>query len=172
VTEETALTSKRVIPRHDRRVADDTQLLVRFNDDHDPAMALRNALREVGLYRILPAYAGTGAITISCFIVADEREARVLTAGVGQSLYGLATVGTLRALGYVVVATDIEEDGSLIPFSDRHADLVVGPYPADLPLYDEQLRPAERRAIRSRLLPSYEAALRAFDPRRPIGGQR
>jgi len=135
-------------------------------------MALRNALRDVGLYRVLPGYEGTGAITISCFIVADDREARVLTAGVGQSVYGLATVRTLRALGYAVVATDIEVDAALIPFSDRHADLVVGPYPADLPPYDERLPPAGRRAIRSRLLSAYEAALRAFDPRRPVGGQR
>jgi hypothetical protein len=135
-------------------------------------MALRNALRDVGIYRVLPAYEDTGAITISCFIVADEREARVLTAGVGQALYGLATVRTLRELGYTVLATDVEEDGSLIPFSDRHADLVVAPYPPDLPAYDERLRPAERRAIRSSLLASYEAALRAFDPRRPISGQR
>lgn len=134
-------------------------------------MALRNALRDVGLYRVLAGYQDTGAITISCFIVADEREARVLTAGVGQTLYGLATVGTLRQLGYVVQATDVEEDGSLIPFSDRHVDLVVGPYPPDLPPYDERLRPTDRRAIRSSLLASYEAALRAFDPRRPISGQ-
>jgi hypothetical protein len=79
----TALASKRVTPRQDRRIADDTQLLVRFNDDHDSAMALRNALRDVGLYRVIPGYEATGAITISCFIVIDEREARVLTAGVG-----------------------------------------------------------------------------------------
>ncbi|MGH8997763.1 MAG: hypothetical protein ACRDY7_00020 [Acidimicrobiia bacterium] len=147
-------------------------MLVRFNDDHDPAMALRNALRDVGLYKVLPGYEATGAITISCFIVTDEREARVLTAGVGQSLYGLTTAGALHERGYDVVATDIEEDGSLIPFSDRHVDLVVGEYPPDLPGYDEGLRPAERRAVRARLLPNYEAALRAFDPRKPIPGQR
>ncbi|MGH8991821.1 MAG: hypothetical protein ACRDZ7_09885 [Acidimicrobiia bacterium] len=147
-------------------------MLVRFNDDHDPAMALRNALRDISLYRVLPGYEEAGAITISCFIVTDDREARVLTAGVGQSLYGLATAGALRDRGYDVVATDIEEDGSLIPFSDRHVDVVVGEYPPDLPAYDERLRPAERRAVRARLLPGYEAALRAFDPRRPIAGQR
>lgn len=135
-------------------------------------MALRNALRDVGLYRVLPGYEGTGAITISCFIVIDEREARVLTAGVGQSLYGLATVGALRERGYDAVPTDIEEDGALIPFSDRHVDVVVGRYPQDLPGYDERLRPAERRAVRARLLPDYETALRAFDPRKPIAGQR
>ena len=135
-------------------------------------MALRNALRDVALYTVLPGCEVAGAITISCFIVADEREARVLTAGVGQSLYGVTTAGALRALGYDVVATDIEEDGSLIPFSDRHVDVVVGVYPPDLPAYDERLRPSERRAVRARLLPDYEGALRAFDPRRPIAGQR
>ena len=133
-------------------------------------MALRNALRDVGLYNVLAGYEVTGAITISCFIVIDEREARVLTAGVGQTLYGLATVGALRERGYEVVATDVEEDGSLIPFSDRHVDVIVGEYPRDLQGYNERLRPAERRAVRARLLPDYEAALRAFDPRKPIAG--
>ena len=135
-------------------------------------MALRNALRDVGLYRVLAGYEVTGAITISAFIVVDEREARVLTAGVGQSLYGLATVGTLRGRGYDVVATDVEEDGFLIPFSDRHVDVVVAPYPEDLPAYDDRLRPAERRMVRARLLADYEAALRAFDPRKRVVNRR
>lgn len=102
------------------------------------------------------------------FIVADEREARVLTAGLGQSLYGLATVAQLRSHGYDIVATDIDEDGVLAPFSDRHADVIVAPYPHDLPPYDQHLTPAERKRIRALLLDPYNAALRIFDPRHHV----
>lgn len=159
---------KRVRLRIDARLTDQTQLLVRFNDDHDPAMALRNALRDAALYRSLPGYEQSGAITISVFIVADQREAQVLTAGTGQSLYGLATVGELHGHGYDTVATDMEEDGVLTPFSDRHADVIVAPYPHDLSPYDERLRPAERKRIRALLLDQYNAALRMFDPRQEV----
>ena len=76
--------SKRVIPRVDPRISDDTQLLVRFNDDHQPEMALRNALRDASRYRTLAAYAETGAITISVLIVRDALEARVLARGIEQ----------------------------------------------------------------------------------------
>lgn len=103
------------------------------------------------------------------FIVADEREAQVLTGGTGQPMYGLATVGDLRRHGHEVVATDVEEDGVLTPFSDRHADVIVAAYPDDLPAYDERLRPAERKRIRALLLERNDAALRDFDPRHEVG---
>lgn len=162
---------KRVRPRADSRLTDQTRLLVRFNDDHDPAMALRNALRDAALYRSVPGYEPSGAITISVFIVADEREAQVLTVGTGQSLYGLVTVGAVRERGYDVVATDVEEDGTPIPFSDRHADVIVSAYPQDLAPYDERLRPAQRKHIRAMLLGQYDAALRMFDPRREVSDE-
>lgn len=159
---------KRVRPRVDDRLTNETQLLVRFNDDHDPTMALRNALRDAGLYRSVPGYDATGAITISVFIIADEREAQVLTAGIGQSQYGLAAIGELHSRSYDVVATDVEEDGMLLPFSDRHADVIVSAYPDDLPPYHQRLRPSARKRIRALLLDQYNEALRAFDPRHDV----
>ncbi|MEX2620013.1 MAG: hypothetical protein WD250_07325 [Egibacteraceae bacterium] len=129
---------------------------------------MRRCLRDAALYRTLPGYDAAGAITISVFIVADEREAQVLTAGLGQSLYGLATVAELRRHRYDLVATDVEEDGVLTPFSDRHADVIVAAYPDHLPPYDQRLRPAERKLIRALLLDPYNAALRVFDPRQQV----
>lgn len=111
---------KTVRPRVDDRLTDLTQLLVRFNDDHDPAMALRNALREATTYRVIPGYERSGALTISVFIVADEREAQILTGGLGQSRYGLATVGALRHRGYEVVPTDVEEQALRVFDPRRH----------------------------------------------------
>ena len=52
-----------------------------------------------------------------------------------------------------------------MPFSDRHADVIVCAYPADQPAYDAALSPSERRKIRDSLLAGYTSALRAFDPR-------
>lgn len=49
----------------------------------------------------------------------------MLTAGVGQALYGLATVGEVRHDGSGIVATHIEEGEVPPPFSDRHADVIV-----------------------------------------------
>jgi hypothetical protein len=134
-------------------------------------MALRNALRDASLYQSLPGYESTGAITVSVFVVADVREALGRTAGIGQSLSGLATVGTGREHGYQVVPTQMEEDGVPLPFSDRHADVVVSAYPEDLPPYDARLPPSERRRIRALLLDEYNRALRVFDPRHEVPAQ-
>lgn len=156
--------TKVVTPRADQRLVDGTQLLLRFNDDARPEQALSNALRDSGLYKMVPGYP-YGAITVSVLTVESIVEARVLTAGIGRHWFGLASVGHLRQLGYVVVATDIEIDGSREAFSDRHVDVIVCGYPDDEPLYADTVPPAERRRIRSGLLPLYTRALRAFDPR-------
>ena len=164
-----------VRPRIDDRLADEAQLLVRFNDDRDVLNALANALADAHLYRVLPGHSATGAVTVSVFIVHSDVEARTLTAGIGQHLYGLGTVGRVRAAGLDVVATDLtDDDGQPIPFSDRHADIVVTGYPEDVLPYD-QLSRADRRALRQRLATQYETVLRLFDPRRnltPAGRRR
>lgn len=89
----------------------------------------------------------------------------MLTAGSGQALYGLVTVGEVRHDGHDVVATHIEEDGVPPPFSDRHADVIVSAYPREPPPYDETLPSSERRRIRTLVLDEYGAALRVSDPR-------
>ena len=48
------------------------------------------------------------------------------------------------------------------------ADLIVSAYPTQLPPYDPQLPPAERKRIRTLLLDDYDAALRMFDPRHHV----
>ena len=112
-------------------------------------MALRSALRDAALYRAVPGYEAPGAITVSVFVVRDQREAEILTEGIGQSRYGLATAGALRVLGYGVVGTDVEEDGVPIPFCERHADVIVSAYPEHEVPYSDRLSPAVRRAIRA-----------------------
>ncbi len=75
--------------RADARVGEDAQLLVRFNDDADVANALRLALADAHLYRVLPGHGEHGAVTVSVFLVTGTTEARTLSAGIGQYLFGL-----------------------------------------------------------------------------------
>jgi hypothetical protein len=159
--------ARRVIFRPDRAVSDDSQVLVRFGRDVDVPQALRVALGASPLYRVLPGFDRAGAVCVSAFIVRDEVDAVAILADTVWDHYGLATAGTLRRAGYQIIGTDIEDEGELIPHSDRHVDVVVCPYPETLVVYD-QLSRAERRALRERLARPYERALRLFDPRRGL----
>jgi hypothetical protein len=117
------------------------------------------------LYGEIPAYEVQGAVCVSAFLVESESDARTMLEDVIWGHYGLATAGTIRSAGYEVIGTDIEEDGALIPLSDRHVDVVVAAYPAGLAPYADLTR-QERRALREALVTAYERALRLFDPRR------
>jgi hypothetical protein len=159
------MATRRVIYRPDRAVSDDAQLLVRFGRDFDEAQALRLALVASPLYRAVPGFERGGALCVSAFFVADKADAVALLVDTTWDHYGLATVGALKAAGYAVVATDIEDDGELIPHCERHVDVVGSAYPAGMASYDQLGRP-ERRVIREQLLARYATALRCFDPRR------
>ena len=128
------------------------------------------ALISSRLYRALPGYEDRGAVCVSAFLVVDESDARGLLRDVVWEHYGLSTAGAVRSVGYEVVGTDIEEDGQLIPFSDRHVDVVAAPYPMDIAPYDDLSR-SDRRALRENLAPEYQRALRLFDPRRGAGDE-
>lgn len=123
------------------------------------------ALISSRLYRSLPGYEDGGAVCVSAFLVVDESDARRLLRDVIWAHYGLSTAGAIRSVGYDVIGTDIEEDGELIPFSDRHVDVVVAAYPGGIAPYDDLAR-SDRRALRESLAPEYQRALRLFDPRR------
>lgn len=157
--------TRRVIHRPDRGIRNAQQLLVRFGQDTDVAQALRLALIGSHLYRALPGYEDCGAICVSAFLVENESDARRLLRDVVWEHYGLSTAGAIRSVGYDVIGTDIEEDGELIPFSDRHVDVVVAAYPTGIASYDELSR-SDRRALRENMAPEYQRVLRLFDPRR------
>ena len=85
---------------------------------------------------------------VSAFIVSDEADAVAILADTVWDHYGLATAGTLRRAGYQIIGTDIEDEGELIPHSDRHVDVVVWarlPQPAwNFEVAVPHLRPAVR----------------------------
>lgn len=161
--------TRRVIHRPDRVVEDAQQLLVRFGQDTDVAQALRLALISSHLYREIPGYEVAGAIRVSAYVVESESEAKTMLEDVIWGHYGLTTAGAIRAAGYELIGTDIEEDGELIPLSDRHVDVVVAAYPDGLGPYADLTR-QERRSVREALVTAYERALRLFDPRREADG--
>ncbi len=162
--------TQRIAVRDDRRVGDGEQLLVRMNDDRDIANALKLSLANAPAYRAVPGFERSGALTVSCFAVADEIEAQIVVRGTRWSWYGLARASDLRALGCDLVATDVFDGDDLLPLSDRHIDAIVCPYPSDKADY-ATLTKAERSVLRSSLSDRFTAVLRAFDPRRTTGDQ-
>ena len=71
----------RIVLRADVRVHDNQHLLLRMNDDRDVVAAMKLALGAAEAYRAVPAFAGTGAIVVSCFLVADDVEAEIVVRG-------------------------------------------------------------------------------------------
>jgi hypothetical protein len=160
--------TRRVVMRDDRRTRDDQQLLLRMNDDRDIGNVLKLALAFAPIYRVVPGFEPSGALTLSCFAVADELEAQIVVRGSRWSAYGLTSAGQLRKLGCELVATDIFDGEDLMPLSDRHLDVLVCAYPSGLADY-ASLNKAERARVRDELLVPFAAVLRSFDPRRSIG---
>jgi len=127
--------SRRVVVRADRRIDDAEQLLLRMNDDRDVGNALKLALAEAPAYREVSGFERSGAVSISCFAVADDVEAQIVVRGTRWAVYGLASVAKLRALGCVLVATDVYDNDERLPLSDRHVDVIVCQYPAGVGSY-------------------------------------
>lgn len=157
--------SLRVAVRGDARVAAGGQLLVRMNDDRDVTNALKLALANAPAYRALPGFERSGALAVSCFMVADDAEAKIVVRGTRWSAYGLARVADLRAMACQMIATDIFDGDELLPLSDRHVDVLVDAYPPGTADY-ATLTKAERVRLRTQLAGRFTAVLRAFDPRR------
>jgi hypothetical protein len=157
--------SHRVVLRDDVRIGDAAQLLLRMNDDRDVNNALKLALAEAPAYRVVPGFEPSGAVSVSCFAVADEIEARILVRGTRWSWYGSARVSELEDLGCLIIPTEVYDGDELLPLSDRHVDVIVCPYPPDVDPY-AVLSKADRERLRASLYERFRAILRAFDPRR------
>jgi len=130
--------TRRVTLRDDARMGEDDQLLLWMNDDRDVTNALKLALAEAPAYRVVPGFGLSGAVAVSCFLVATDIDARIVVRGTRWSVYGLATVARLRALGCTLVATEVFDGEEPLPLSDRHVDVSCAP-----------IRRARRRTPRS-----------------------
>lgn len=162
--------TRRVAVRHDGRVGDGDQLLVRMNTDRDVTNALKLALADAPAYRAVPGFERSGAVAVSCFAVADEADARIVVRSTRWSWYGMAQARDLRELGCHLVATDVFDGDELLPLSDRHVDAIVCAYPSATADY-AALAKAERARLRTSLEDRFAAVLRAFDPRRTTDEQ-
>ena len=139
-----------------------------MNDDRDVGNALKLALADAPAYRAVAGFEQSGAVSISCFAVADEVEAQIVVRGSRWAVYGLASVARLRSLDCVLVPTDVYDAEDRLPLSDRHVDVIVCPYPPGTEPYAALAR-ADRARLRADLEPRFGAVLRAFDPRRSLG---
>lgn len=162
--------TRRVTLREDARIGDDDQLLLRMNDDRDLTNALKLALADAPAYRAVPGFELTGAVAVSCFLVATDIDARIVVRGTRWSVYGLASVARLRALGCTLVATEVFDGEEPLPLSDRHVDVIVCPYPPGTAEY-ATLTKSERNQLRASLAERFDAVLRAFDPRRTVASE-
>jgi len=147
--------SRRVVVRPDRRIADAEQLLLRMSDDRNVSNALKLALADAPAYRVVPGFEQSGAVSISCFAVADEIEAQIVFRGTRWAVYGLASVADLGSLGCTLVATDVFDDDERLPLSDRHVDVIVRRYPPGIARYGTpvcRVRIAQRCAPASKVV--------------------
>jgi len=141
-----------------------------MDDDRDVADASKLALADAPASRVVPGFELSGALSVSCFAVADESEAQIVVRGTRWSWYGLTQVSDLRALGCELIATDVFDGDDLLPLSDRHVDVIVCPYPSEMADY-ATLTKTVRGALRASLRDRFTTVLRAFDPRRTTGDQ-
>lgn len=163
--------TRRVTLRDDARMGEDDQLLLRMNDDRDVTNALKLALAEAPAYRVVPGFGLSGAVAVSCFlVVASDVDAQIVVRGTRWSVYGLASVARLRALGCMLVATEVFDGEEPLPLSDRHVDVIVCPYPPGAAEYAILTR-SERSQLRASVSERFEAVLRAFDPRRTVASE-
>jgi len=159
----------RIVVRDDGRVRHAGQLLLRMNDDRDVTNAVKLALANAGAYRVVPGYQD-GALAISCFAVASDADAAEFARATRWSRYGLARVADLLALDCQLIGTDVYDGADLLPFSDRHVDVITCAYPPGVPPYAE-LPKAERARLRANLCDRINTVLRVFDPRYTVSGQ-
>ncbi|MHB1929832.1 MAG: hypothetical protein ACYDEN_03095 [Acidimicrobiales bacterium] len=162
--------TRRVTVRNDGRIGDDDQLLLRMNDDRDVTNALKLALAETPAYRVVPGFELTGAVAVSCFLVATDVDAQIVVRGTRWSVYGLASVARLRTLGCTLVATEVFDGEEPLPLSDRHVDVIVCLYPPGVAEYATLTR-AEPSRLRASLDERFSTVLRAFDPRRSAASE-
>lgn len=162
--------TRRVTLRHDARMGEDDQLLLRMNDDRDVTNALKLALADAPAYRTVHGFELTGTVAVSCFLVASDVDAQIVVRGTRWSVYGLASVAHLRALGCMLVATEVFDGEEPLPLSDRHVDVIVCPYPPGAAEY-AMLTRSERSKLRASVSERFEAVLRAFDPRRTVASE-
>ncbi len=112
----------------DKRMADDVQVLLRLGTDTDVDQTIKaslghylsygEALGELGI-------PGAGALVLSVYLLEPGRSPAEFRAGPFQQAYRTTTLARIRAAEIPLWATDISVEGSPVPNSSDHFDLVV-----------------------------------------------
>ena len=154
--------------RHrDLRLADDAQFLLRLGTDADVDQTIKaslghyfgyaNVVTELGL-------PGSGALTLSVYLLEAGRSPGGFRAGPFQSSYRTTTVRRANDAGIPIWATDVAVEGRPVANSADHFDLVVSTSSDVLPDAYAAADKGERRRLRDLLRPRFVEVLTLFGP--------
>lgn len=151
----------------ERRIADDTQVLLRLGADADVDQTIKGSLGHYFSYANVLAelgLPGTGALTLSVYLLESRRSPVEFRAGPFQRSYRTTTIGRVRGAGVPIWATDVAVESQPLPMSSSHFDLVVSTDSEVLPDTYAAADKAERRRLRDILRPQFDVVLGLFGP--------
>lgn len=155
----------------ERRLADDTQVLLRLGTDNDVDQTIKASLGHyfsyAGVIREL-SLPGSGALTLSVYLLEAGRLPSEFRAGPFQRAYRTTRIGQVRRAAVPLWATDVAVEGTLLPMSSFHFDLVVSTDSEVLPDAYAAAGKAERRQLRNVLRPRFDVVLGLFGPPTPF----
>lgn len=164
----------------EHRLADDTQVLLRLGTDANVDQTIKSSLGHYFSYASVLAelgLPGAGALTLSVYLLDPARAPVEFRAGPFQRAYRTTSVGRVRRAGVPIWATDVAVEGSPLPMSSHHCDLVVSTEAEVLPDRYAAADKAGRHRLRDLLRPQFDIVLgvfgppQAFDPPTPPAGR-
>ncbi len=154
--------------RHrDLRLTDDAQVLLRLGTDADVDQTIKGSLGHYFSYvDVLTELGvpGSGALTLSVYLLEPSRSPSEFRAGPFQSSYRITTVRRANDAGIPIWATDVAVEGRPLANSADHFDLVVSTSSDLLPDAYAAADKGERRRLRDLLRPQFVQALALFGP--------
>lgn len=146
------------------------ETLIRFGSV-EPHQVIKTALAAADLFgpalqaMQLPPQA---VLTMSCFALTDAWTPRRLSMGTRYASYHTVEASTVRRLGYEMWPTDTFTNGVPDPNNPVHFDIVILRELAPSDIADRTGTPAQRRALRNRLIPAFERLLGRLQGPRPL----
>ncbi|HET8930434.1 MAG TPA: hypothetical protein VFN21_07245 [Acidimicrobiales bacterium] len=155
----------------ERCLADDTQILLRLGTDGDVDQTIKASLGHYFSYASVLhdlSLPGSGALTLSVYLLEPGRAPAEFRVGPFQRAYRTTDIGQVRQAGVPLWATDVAVEGTPLPMSSLHFDLVVSTEAQVLPDAYAAAGKVERKELREILRPSFERVLDLFGPPRPF----
>ena len=153
------------------RLTEDAQVLLRLGSDADVDQTIKGSLGHYFGYADVLAelgLAGSGALTLSVYLLEAGRSPSEFRVGPFQSSYRTTTIRQANDAGIPIWATDVAVEGRPLANSADHFDLVVSTSSDVLPYAYAAADKGERRRLRDLLRPQFVQALALFGPLQPF----